>query len=55
MINLAQSFHVVESKLDSYILENNEPDQDWLYLADMNDDGQINVQDVILIVNLILE
>ena len=38
----------------SYILENNEPNQDWLNLADMNDDDEINVQDVILLVDLVL-
>ena len=37
-----------------YILENNEPNQDWLNLSDMNDDGLINIQDVILLVELVL-
>ena len=41
--------------LISYILEDNEPNQDWLNLADLNDDDQINVQDVILLVDLVLQ
>ena len=41
--------------LISYILEDNEPNQDWLNLADLNNDGQINIQDVILLVDLVLE
>ena len=42
-------------QLISYILENNEPNQDWLNLADLNDDGNINVQDIITLVNIILD
>ena len=40
--------------LINYILENNEPNQDWLNIADLNNDEQINVQDVILLVELAL-
>ena len=41
-------------QLINYILEDLDLNQDWLNLADLNEDGNINVQDLILIVELIL-
>ena len=37
-----------------YILDDIEPNEDWLNLADLNVDGNINIQDLILIVEIIL-
>ena len=40
---------------DGFILENETPDEEQIITADLNQDNQINILDIVLIVDLIFE